>query len=137
MDRTRLSLSVLVLLALAFALVGGGGIGSPPPFATDKLAVLVIEETTERGKYTADQRNVIASTDANSVRGKVKAKGGEFHLIDESIAADKLALSPAWVQAAFKVKREGRPWIVGATPRRGFSMPLASEAEVLAKVEGL
>lgn len=137
MNRTKLTLSVLVLLALALVLSGAGSIASPPPFITDKLAVLVIEETTERGTYTVDQRHVITATDANSVRAKVEAKGGEFQSIDQSIPADKLALAPAWVQAAFKVQRTGRPWIVGATPKRGFSMPLTTEAEVLARVEGL
>lgn len=136
-DRTRLTLTVLVLLALALVLSGGGSIGSPPPFATDKLAVLVIEETADRGKYTLDQRNVITATDANSIKAKVESKGGEFQLIDESIPADKLLLAPNWVQAAFKVTRAGKPWIVGATPSRGFSMPVTTEAEVLAKVEGL
>jgi hypothetical protein len=118
-------------------LIGGGVIGSPPPFVTDKLAVLVIEESADRGNYTQDQRNVITATDPKSVRATVEAKGGEFQVIDDTIPADKLLLAPTWVQAAFKVQRASKPWIVGATPSRGFSAPVTTEADALAKVGGM
>lgn len=129
---------LLMFIGAGLLLLSGGSvIGSAPPFPTDKLSVLVIEETAERGSYTADQRNVITATGPNSIKGKVEAKGGRFHSIDESIPPDKLSLAPQWVQDAFKVKRDGRPWIAGATPKRGFSMKLDSESDVAAKVEGM
>jgi hypothetical protein len=83
-------------------------IGSPPPFATDKLSVLVIEESKDHGKYSADD------------------------------TADDLQNAHEWVKAAMQAKRGSElPWALGATPRRGFSIPLKTEAELLAKVEGL
>jgi len=128
---------VMILLA-AWFLLGAGGIGgSPPPFKTDKLSVLVVEESADRVKYTSDQLNVIQSTDAKSVKSAVESKGGRFYVLDKD---DGSALEKAddWVKEAFPVaKDKPTPWAVGATPKKGFSAAVTAEDEVLKKVGGL
>lgn len=136
MDRTKATWTVLILLALAMALGGGGTIGASPPFKTDKLAVLVVEESAAHASYTSDQLNIIQSTDPTSVKVAVESRGGQFQVIDLD-TADNLQNAPKWVADALAVKRDSVPWIVGATPRSGFSVPLAAEADVKARVEGL
>ena len=107
------------------------------PFKTDKPSVLVVEESADHGKLTLDQRAVMDSTHPESVKATVEGKGGHFQVIDKDMPADKLAIAPAWVQEAFKVPRQSLPWIVGADARSGFSAPLTTEADAMAKAGGL
>lgn len=141
MNKHLQSLLVLVAAGVAVWFVLGGklptiGIGNLPPFKTDKLAVLVVEESAAHREYTSDQLNVIAATDAKSVRETVRARGGEFQVIDLD-TQDNLQNAPAWVVAAMAAKREKPPWVVAATPSSGFSIPLTTEADLLAKIGGL
>jgi hypothetical protein len=131
---------LLLIGAAVWVALSGGGltwpvIGGSPPFATTVPAVLIVEESSDHGKYTPDQLTVLQSTDAKSVKAQLGP--GQFHVIDDDVAADKLALAPAWVQEAFKVKRDSVPWIVGANARTGFSVPLTTEADALTRVGGL
>lgn len=133
---------IICLLCVAVLLWGdrlGGfvpGIGSPPPFKTDRLAVLVMEESSHRGQYTATQLDALQSTDARSLKATVEARGGRFHVLDMDSGSALVNAAP-WVVEAFAVPRQGTPWIVAATPSSGFSAPLTTEADALAKVGGL
>jgi hypothetical protein len=130
--------AVLVLFVDLSALrLPGIPIIGTAPFKTDKPSVLVIEESSDHVNYTAEQRAVVLSTRPESVKATIEAKGGRFHVIDDDMPADKLALAPPWVQEAFKVPHASIPWIVGADSRTGFSAPLTTEGDVLAKVKGL
>jgi hypothetical protein len=116
----------LLLLLAGWLMLGdqGGGctlpiISEPPPFKADKLCVLVVEETDDRGTYTAGQREAIISLDGpGSIRGYVKAKGGEYLLWDKD--QQPTANSPKWVADALKVRGDKLPSIVAATPKTGF-----------------
>lgn len=142
MERKQNPLLTLAVLLLAGWLILGdeGGCTSPlapvnpPPFKTDKLCVLVVEETTDRPKYTAGQQEVITST--AGVREYVKTKAGEFWVLDDDTPLDKAA---PWVQEAMKAAQPNMlPWIVAATPKAGFTKQLPKEAsEVLADVQKL
>jgi hypothetical protein len=134
-------LVALAVLALAGWLILGDGQGcslpivsDPPPFKADKLSVLVVEETTARNTYTAGQREVMLST--AGVREYVKAKDGEFFVLDKDTTLDKAA---PWVQEAMKAAQPNQlPWIVAATPSAGFTKQLPKEAsETLADVQKL
>lgn len=127
------------LLLLAFGQVDGcTSIGSPPPFKADKPSVLIIEETLERGKYTADQLNAIDATDAKSIKAKLEARGGRFFHLDKDVDAGRMALAPAWAQEAFKADpKTSYPWALGAGPSNGFSVPLTTEADLATRAEGL
>src|SRR6185503_1032010 len=126
---------LILCTVLIFSDIKGCSIGAAPPFKTDKLSVLVVEESAAHGTYTPDQLNVIQATDANSVKIKVESKGGRFHVIDKDVTPDKLTLAPPWVAPAFEAaKGKPPPWAVGATPSRGFSAPVTTESDLLSKV---
>jgi len=128
----------LMVFGIGLLLLGGGSPLSPSaPFKTDKLSVLVVEESSERGKYTSDQLNIIQSTDPKSVKVAVESKGGRFFVLDKDNAS-ALEKADDWVKEAFpKVSANPPPWIAGANTKSGFSIPMATEAEVLKKVGGL
>lgn len=130
---------VLICVAVWIAVSGGGGaiIGAAPPFKTSVPAILIVEESAEHGKYTADQLNVISATDAGSVKAIIESAGGQFQVIDKDVPANALAMSAPWVQEAFKVKRDSSPWVVGASSSTGFSVPLTNEADILTLAKGL
>ena len=112
-------------------------IGSPPPFKTDKLSVLVIEESSAHGSYTPDQLNIIQSTDAKSLKAVIEGKGGRFAVLDKD-NANALTNAAPWVKEAFPVvSQKPPPWIAGATQRRGFSVPMTTEADAHSRVGGL
>jgi hypothetical protein len=116
---------VLWLLAVWMAAGDGGGcnfplVNDPPPFKTDKLAVLVVEEQDDRNLYAPGQREaMIAQSGSGSIRGYVDAKGGDYLLLD-----DDHVLTPQtapWVAEAFgKAKGRKLPSIIAATPSSGL-----------------
>ena len=120
--RTRLNLNAVIILALIVAL-GGGVVGAPPPFKTDKLSVLVIEETDQR---TPQLENIYSA-----IEKATKAAGGNWQKLDQNNTDQ--SMNYEWVQAAWKVKGESVPWVVAATPRTGINqaLPVTSEAEAL------
>lgn len=102
------------------------------PFKTDKLAVLIVEETKNRAALPV----WVDSTLPESLRGVVKTRGGDFKLLD----ADQkdFANQPPWVAEAFKVPHPELPWIVAAGPQTGFSRKLPATAdETLKLLEGV
>jgi hypothetical protein len=136
-QRAKLSLTVLVLAVAALLLAGGGSIGeSAPPFKADRLCVLVVEESENRGKLSSGQLDAIAAIGPGSVRGFIEGQGGEYQVLDKD-DGDKLTYSPQWVKEAFALERRGEPWIHAANPRTGFSVPLTNADEVLSELAPL
>lgn len=131
-----------VLALAAIWLIAGGkvpalpGVGEPPPFKTDKLSVLLVEESSHRGQYTATQLDALQSTDARSLKATVEARGGAFKVLDMDSGSALVNAAP-WVVEAFAVPRQSTPWIVAATPSSGFSAPLTTEADALSRVGGI
>ncbi|MGH9932133.1 MAG: hypothetical protein ACREA9_23265 [Pyrinomonadaceae bacterium] len=106
-------------------------IGSAPPFKTDALAVLVVEESSPSEGATPAWIN---STKAGGIRGYVESRGGEFRLIDKDNASD--LLDQKW-KDAFAAKGATVPWIIAAGPRAGFSRALPpTAAETIKALEG-
>lgn len=127
----------LMILAAAWYVLGGGIGGGGAAFKVDFPAVLVVEESADRGKYTQDQLNVIQATDAGSVKANVEGKGGKFIVLDKD-DANSLEKADAWVKEAFPVAAKNPlPWVVGANKSKGFSTALTTEAEILKKAKGL
>jgi hypothetical protein len=130
------------LALVAIWLIAGGrvpalpGVGEPPPFKVDQLSVLLVEQSSDRGRYTADQMNALQSTDARSIKATVEARGGAFHVLDMDSGSALVNAAP-WVVSAFAVPRQGTPWIVAATPSSGFSAPLTTEADAMSRIGGL
>lgn len=132
----------LGLALVAIWLIAGGWlpalpvIGEPPPFKTDKLSVLLVEESSHRGQYTASQLDALQSTDARSLKAAVEGQGGRFHVLDMDSGSALVNAAP-WVVDAFAVPRQSTPWIAAATPTSGFSAPLTTEADALLRLGGL
>lgn len=130
----RLEGLVYCLLALTLLMRGGGSIGGSAPFPAERLNVLVVEETSQRGSLTADQRAALTGTAEGTMIAAVKKRGGEFRIIDKD--QTDLSKDAPWVAKAFAVERKSVPWIVTAGPSRGVSEPLpATTAEILKAVE--
>lgn len=93
-------------------------IGVRPPFATDKLSVLIVEET--------DQRTTDADAVMHAVRRGVETASGRYRQLDKD--QRDLSMDEPWVQDAWKVKGNNTPWIVGATPRSGVNAALPNQS---------
>jgi hypothetical protein len=136
-QRAKLSLTVLVLAVAAMLLAGGGSIGaSAPPFKADRLCVLVVEESENRGKLSSGQLDAIAAVGPGSVRWFIEGNGGEYQVLDKD-DGEKLTYSPQWVKDAFALPRQGEPWIHAANPHTGCSVPLLSAGDALSKLESM
>lgn len=126
-------INFLGILLAAWLFTGGnlGGCAFSPfveaaPFPADKLSVLILEETDDRGTYTPGQREAMLST--AGVREYIKAKGGEpLTVLDDDAPVDK---APPWIQAARKAAQPTTlPWIIVATHNGGMNKPLPTTAE--------
>lgn len=115
---------LICLLGLAM-LTRGGGIGVSAPFATDKLSVLIVEQTEDRDDLPPSQVSAIEST---IWREYVISKGGEARVLEPEA---KLSNEKPWVPLALAVKREKLPWLVISDGKRGFSGPLPETLEGL------
>ena len=126
--------SVAAWLLAAWLLFGGAGVSpfvDPPPFKVDRLTVVVVEETSERGTYTPGQREVIES--AGGLREYVANKKGELRFVDQNVDVTK---SEPWLIEAMKQPRPSLPWLLAATPSAGVNQPLPpTAAEALSAVK--
>ena len=132
--KARLSLTVLVLAVAALLLAGGGSIGAPPPFKTDRLSVVLLEETENRANLTEEQKNVLLGTAEGPVRTWIATHGGQVRLVDVTTPP---TLDEQWVQDAFKVEHASLPWLVAADSKRGASLPVTTTADALKALEPL
>jgi hypothetical protein len=127
--------SIIISSTLAFLLWYNGLINgtvidlTPVPFQTDKLSVLVIEETEDSTKMPGSQ--IVA---LGTLRQMVEQKGGEYLQLDDDISLDNYK---QWARDAMSVKRESLPWVVGSNGRKGFSKPAPkTEPEATKLLEG-
>ena len=105
----------LLILALAWFVLSGGSIGGvAPPFKTDTLSVLVVEET--------DEATLKSEAAIDAVKDAVTQAKGRYRRLDKD--QTDLSKDDLWVQDAWKAKGETVPWVVGATPRSGVSKAL-------------
>lgn len=132
------NLKAIVFFAVVGLLLWAATKGNPlapvskAPFKTDKLSVLIVEKTEERGKLTAGQR---AAIQGSVVTEFVNAKKGSFLKLDaDQTQFDKV---DPWVAEAFKLHGPP-PWIVAAGSKTGFSKALPADiAETLKDLEGV
>lgn len=129
METRRFVAAVILVLLITGKVLVGGGIGGSAPFETDRLSVLVVEES--RGNSTPAWVN---GTSATSVRTWVANQGGEFLLLDQEDDTSKL--DKRW-QDAMKVERKTIPWIVASNGRRGFSEPVTTQEQAMKQLSPL
>lgn len=116
---------------------------NPPPFPSDGLRVLILEETADRGKLPRSQLEILSSTALVKWLDEHCVKDG-WRKFDDDLTADDLKFaSPVWQQAFTETKAQSQgnvPWIAITDGTRGESMKLPqTEAElmtILAKYGG-
>lgn len=112
--------NLLLLAAFCWLEFGGGVVFAPGP-----IAVLVVEETSERDKLTAGQREVISSVEVRNYLtahcSKDAAGVPEFRFVDKD---DDMSQADAKFQAMFKQPRQSLPWIYISQGSGGFSGPV-------------
>ncbi len=131
---------LIAALVLAFFLHGGKvGPVAPPPIATEGFRVLVIEETSDRGKLPLGQLNQITATAPGSVvafcRDKCikTATDSGFKILDKD--DDPALLGEPWV-SAWKNKGDSVPWLLVSNGKSGFSGPLPATAKETLEIFG-
>lgn len=148
MNRAKASRLVAIWFALALGVELFGACGYPVHaghfggLAVSKgpIAVLIVEETSERNLLTDGQRNAILSNADDSVLAYCKTHcekdaGGvpQFRVIDKD---DSVAKESPVIQALFAAKRESVPWLVVKRGATIMSEPLPkSEADTLALLQ--
>jgi len=136
----KLTPASVALAILAVWLIIGDGVqmpfADPPPFKSEKLCVVVVEETTARNSLTPGQREAMfAAGGAGSLREYVAKKNGELRILSQAADVSK---SEPWVIEAMKVPRPSMPWLLAATPSAGVSKPLPADAlEAVAAVKAI
>lgn len=129
MSRSQI-IGCLILLFAAYQQFGGGIIGGSAPFPTEKLSVLIVEETEDRDDLPPSQVSAIESV---IWREYVKGKGGDARLIEPK---SKLSNEEDWVAKALEVKRDSLPWLVVSDGKRGYSGPLPENLDgLLSKIK--
>lgn len=116
----------LALFAMAgWIQFGGSSLVSSAPFPTDKLSVLIVEETEDRDDLPTSQVSAIESA---VWRGYVLEKGGNVRVLEPEA---KLSNEDPWVAPALAVKRDSVPWLVISDGKRGYSGPLPENLDGL------
>ena len=119
----------ILLAILLLVILFGNRLGSTaPPFATDSLKVLIVEEANDRDNLPREQVTALAS---QNWRTLVKTKGGEWRLLDPD--ADVTEAEP-WIQEAMAVKRDSTPWLLIANGNRGTSEAFPANLDALVEL---
>lgn len=117
----RQTANLLLLAAFCWLEFGGGGL----VFAPGPIAVLVVEETSERDKLTPAQREVVSSVAFRDYLkthcSKDAAGNPDFRFVDKD---DDMTQADPKFQAMFKEPRQSVPWIYIASGSSGFSGPV-------------
>lgn len=91
----------------------------PPPFVTDKLRVIVIEEPDDRDTYTLGQQDAMLGVDGPLA---IRTVVPDFVLWDKDQVPTEN--HEPWIAEALKKKGDKLPWIIAASPSSGFSKEL-------------
>ena len=101
------------------------------PIQVDGLRVLIVEESTDRPRLPAAQREIFTSV---PVRELVDKLGGKIRILDANDPTD--AMAAEW-RALRKRITTTPPAVVFAKPRRAVEMPLPADVEQFnEKLEG-
>ena len=79
------------------------------PFLTDRLCVLIVEETEDRKTLARNYPEKVNAITSSKVHRYIKEQGGDFALVDPD---SPLENENEWVVEAMKVKRGKLPWLI-------------------------
>lgn len=124
--------ALCLIFALILVVSDDGGVGSFD-LPSDRLRVLVIEETASRSTLTRPQQEALFGQD---IRRMVRDAGGEFRLWDQDMKFGPKSPEAQWFRDALKLPRTSLPWLVVANKSNGESVPLPkTKEEILAEIE--
>ena len=102
------------------------------PFPTDKLSVLIVEETADRIALAKNHPKKLNAITSARLHNLIKDHGGDFALVDPD---SDLSKEEAWVTEAMKVKRGKLPWVVVSNGKTGASQEVVDLDSLLKLIE--
>lgn len=108
---------------------------NPPPFPSDGLRVLILEETADRNALPRSQSEILKSSKLKKWLTEHCVKDGWRQLDDDTTAEELKFMSSVWQEAFTQTKAQSdgkTPWIAITDGTRGESRPLpTTEAELM------
>ncbi len=101
---------------------------SPPPISVDKLTVVIVEETEKRQSLPPSQLSAITS---QVWRDYVSEQQGQWRVLDPDT---DISQEKEWVKKSMAINRGSVPWLIVATPTRGYSGPLPHNLDALMEI---
>ena len=95
---------------------------------TDKLTVVILEQTEWRNRIKPSQLNVISS---KIWRESLDEIGGQWRVLDPEADVDK---DEVWVQEAVKRKRNGLPWLIVQKEKIWYSGPVPQTIQEMLEI---
>jgi hypothetical protein len=125
------AVQVFCVAALIYLALGGTLIGQAAPIKVDRLSVLIVSETANRGSLPSAQLTAMLSV---KVTKYVESVGGQIRRLDPDADISK---EEQWVKDAYHVLGQNPlPWVVVASARGGDSVPMpANLDEFMALIE--
>ena len=124
--------SICLLIILVIITYKGWNIADlfnpPTPINVDRYTVVIIEETESRQNLPQEQLNAINS---QVWKDYIDSQGGQWRVLDPHTDVSK---DKEWVKKALGAPRESLPWLIFASPTRGYSGPLPQNLEELLEV---
>ena len=121
------NVSSAAVILIAFSSMFGGQKDTNQSVNTDRLSVVIVEETESRSSIPPSQLNAMTS-----VRWKnyVKQRGGQWRLLDQDSDIEK---EEGWVKESFALERSSLPWLVVSNVNSLKSIPMPENIEGLMK----
>lgn len=121
------NVSSAAVILIAFSSMFGGQKDTNQSVNTDRLSVVIVEETESRSSIPPSQLNAMTS-----VRWKnyVKQRGGQWRLLDQDSDIKK---EEGWVKESFALERSSLPWLVVSNVNSLKSIPMPENIEGLMK----
>ena len=114
-----------ILLVLVFLL---NNIAAKSPIDTERLTVVVIEETESRQSLHTDMLSAITSV---KWRDYVKSKDGQWRVLDKDADISKDA---SWVKDCMKIQRTSLPWLIVSDKDTGYSGPFPENIDKMMEI---
>tara|TARA_E500000331_G_scaffold23905_2_gene20713 strand:+ start:1514 stop:1897 length:384 start_codon:yes stop_codon:yes gene_type:complete len=115
----------IFVVFLVVVLFSGSSSSESPPINVDKYTVVIIEETELRQLLPPSQLSAINS---KVWRDYVSEKNGQWRVLDPDSDVSK---DHDWVKESLNLKRDGLPWLILSNNKKGLSIPLPKNLDLL------
>tara|TARA_S200000501_G_scaffold291901_1_gene277172 strand:+ start:185 stop:577 length:393 start_codon:yes stop_codon:yes gene_type:complete len=121
------NVSSAAVILIAFSSMLGGQNDTNQSVNTDRLSVVIVEETESRSSIPPSQLNAMTSV---KWKNYVKQRGGQWRLLDQDSDIKK---EEGWVKESFDLERSSLPWLVVSNVNSLKSIPMPENIEGLMK----